>query len=78
MRQHPPRNVLPLLLFAVAAPAAAASAPAVEKCSRELGTLAVAEPQSHTLSGLSRYGLGSPSTMLRMMAQESGCFAVGG
>ncbi len=52
------------------------SAPAVEKCARELGTLAVAEPQSYTMAGLGRYGLGSPSTLLRMIAQESGCFAV--
>ncbi len=70
-----PRLAL-LLGLCLAAPAWSASAPAVEKCPKELGTLAVAEPQSHTLSGLSRYGLGSPSTMLRMMAQESGCFAV--
>jgi hypothetical protein len=50
--------------------------PAVEKCNSELGTLAVAEPQTQYLAGLSRYGLGSPSIMLRMIAQESGCFAV--
>ncbi|HEY4067355.1 MAG TPA: CsgG/HfaB family protein [Burkholderiaceae bacterium] len=50
--------------------------PTVEKCSAELGTLAVAEPQSQYLAGLSRYNLGSPSIMLRMIAQESGCFAV--
>ncbi len=52
------------------------SAPTVEKCDKELGTLAVAEPQQHTMAGLGRYGLGSPSTMLRMLVQESGCFAV--
>lgn len=50
--------------------------PTVEKCDREMGSLAVAEPQSHVLGYLSRYSLGSPSIMLRMMAQESGCFAV--
>lgn len=48
----------------------------IEKCNAELGTLAVAEPQAHVMSGLHRYGLGSPSVMLRMMVQESGCFAV--
>ncbi len=52
------------------------SAPSVEKCPSELGTLAVAEPQSYTMAGLGRYGLGSPSTLLRMIAQEPGCFAV--
>jgi len=48
----------------------------IEKCERELGTLAVAEPQSFMLASLSRYQLGSPATMLRMIAQESGCFTV--
>jgi hypothetical protein len=49
---------------------------AVEKCSRSLGTLAVAEPQNEVLAYLGRYKLGSPSTMLRLIAQDSGCFTV--
>ena len=49
---------------------------AIEKCSVNLGTLAVAEPQSHVLNELTRYKLGSPSVMLRMIAQESGCFTI--
>jgi curli biogenesis system outer membrane secretion channel CsgG len=49
---------------------------AIEKCERNLGTLAVSEPQSHMLSSLGQYKLGSPSTMLRMIAQESACFTV--
>ena len=49
---------------------------AIEKCSTNLGTLAVVEPQSHMLASLQRYSLGSPSTMLRMIAEESGCFTV--
>ena len=48
----------------------------IEKCERELGSLAVAEPQSFMLTNLSRYQLGSPATMLRMIVQESGCFSV--
>lgn len=48
----------------------------IEKCERNLGTLAVSEPQSHILASLSQYKLGSPGTMLRMIAQESGCFTV--
>ncbi len=48
----------------------------IEKCERNLGTLAVAEPQSHMLASLGQYKLGSPSTMLRMIAQESNCFTV--
>lgn len=62
------------VLFTVVA--RAQDAPVVEHCASELGTLAVAEPQSFVLSGLRRYGLGSPSTMLRMIAQQSGCFAI--
>jgi len=48
----------------------------IEKCNRNFGTLAVAEPQSQILTYLGRYSLGSPSTMLRMIVQESGCFTV--
>jgi curli biogenesis system outer membrane secretion channel CsgG len=47
----------------------------VEKCSKKLGTIAVSEPRDG-LSNLSRYGLGSPNTLLRMMIQQSGCFDV--
>ena len=64
--------------FALALPAFADSdgKGAIEKCSSSLGTLAVAEPQSEILTHLGHYKLGSPSTMLRMIAQESGCFTV--
>lgn len=47
----------------------------VEKCGKSFGTLAVAEPQTGW-GHLSRYGLGSPATLLRMMIQQSGCFDV--
>jgi len=65
-----------LTLLALPAARAADTAPTIEKCPREMGALAVAEPQDHVLASLRGYGLGSPSVMLRMMAQESGCFAV--
>ena len=48
----------------------------VEKCSRNLGSIAVSEPQSQIVSQLQGYGLGSPVAVLRMMIQQSGCFAV--
>lgn len=72
------RRSAPVFLAAAlfAAGSHAADEAKIEKCSAELGTLAVAEPQAHVMSGLHRYGLGSPSVMLRMMVQESGCFAV--
>jgi hypothetical protein len=47
----------------------------VEKCSNNLGTISVVEaPQGYGY--LSAYGLGSPSALLRMMIQQSGCFDV--
>ncbi len=47
----------------------------VEKCNQKLGVMAVVEPQAGW-SHLSQYGLGSPSALLRMMVQQSGCFDV--
>ncbi|MBB4841825.1 curli biogenesis system outer membrane secretion channel CsgG [Paucibacter oligotrophus] len=47
----------------------------VEKCSKKLGVMAVVEPQIGW-THLSQYGLGSPSALLRMMIQQSGCFDV--
>lgn len=51
------------------------AASAVEKCSKSLGALAVAEPQ-HGWGHIRSYGLGSPAALLRMMIQQSGCFDV--
>lgn len=48
----------------------------IEHCERNFGTLAVAEPQQTMIVALSQYKLGSPSTMLRMIIQDSGCFTV--
>lgn len=48
----------------------------LEKCDAPKGTLAVVEPQSQVLSNLSRYGLGSPTGVLRMLIQQSNCFQV--
>jgi len=50
-------------------------APQVEKCSKKLGVLALAEPQTGW-NYLSHYGLGSPAALLRIMVQQSGCFDV--
>jgi hypothetical protein len=48
----------------------------LEKCDSPKGTLAVVEPQSQVLSNLQRYGLGSPTSVLRMLVQQSNCFQV--
>ena len=67
------------LMMLQAGPAQAAEGAQVEKfLQREMGSLAVAEPMPGPCVDQPghRYKLGSPSVMLRMMAQESGCFAV--
>jgi curli biogenesis system outer membrane secretion channel CsgG len=47
----------------------------VEKCASNFGTVSVIEaPQGYGY--LSSYGLGSPSALLRLMIQQSGCFDV--
>ena len=69
-------TTLGALLLAANAAWAGNSQPSVEHCDREMGSLAVSEVQDYMLTRLSYYKLGSPSTMLRMIAQESGCFAV--
>jgi hypothetical protein len=65
-----------LLMLVTSTGGHAADQPNVEKCPKELGSLAVSEPQDHVLASLRQYKLGSPALMLRLLAQESGCFAV--
>jgi curli biogenesis system outer membrane secretion channel CsgG len=70
-----------MVALATATAAAAAQAQAdetnstVERCHRSFGTIAVAESQTG-YNHLSRYGLGSPQALLRLMIQQSGCFDV--
>jgi len=48
----------------------------LERCDSPKGTLAVVEPQNAVISNLSRFGLGSPTGVLRMLVQQSNCFQV--
>lgn len=48
----------------------------LEQCDHPIGTLAVVEPQSTTLTALHRYNLKSPTSLIRMMVQQSNCFLV--
>jgi hypothetical protein len=48
----------------------------LERCDSPKGTLAVVEPQSQIQANLQRYGLGSPTSVLRMLVQQSNCFQV--
>ena len=48
----------------------------LEKCDKPYGTLAVVEPQDAVISHLLQYGLQSPTGLIRMMVQQSGCFVL--
>jgi Curli production assembly/transport component CsgG len=48
----------------------------LERCDSPKGTLAVVEPQSQVGQDLQRYGLGSPTAVIRMLVQQSNCFQV--
>jgi hypothetical protein len=59
-----------------AGPSGAQGADGLEQCDRPMGALAVVEPQSYVSQSLSRYGLQSPTALIRMMVQQSNCFIV--
>jgi len=48
----------------------------LERCDKPMATMAVVEPQSHVLAGLARYKMGSPTSLIRLMIQQSNCFVV--
>ena len=48
----------------------------LERCDKPMGAIAVVEPQTQVLTALARYGLSSPSGLIRMMVQQSNCFIV--
>ena len=53
-----------------------AQADGLERCDKPVGALAVVEPNAQTLTSLRRYDLESPTTLIRMFAQQSNCFQV--
>ena len=60
-----------------AGPGGSSGAPSdLEHCDKPMGTVAVVEPQAHVALALSRYKLGSPSGLIRLMIQQSNCFLV--
>jgi hypothetical protein len=48
----------------------------LERCDKPMGAVAVVEPQDQVIYTLSRYKLGSPSGLIRLMIQQSNCFMV--
>jgi len=52
------------------------SGDAVQHCDKPMGALAVVEPQDYVMQSLSQYGMQSPTSLIRMMVQQSNCFIV--
>ena len=48
----------------------------LERCDKPMATMAVVEPQSYVVARCSRYRLGSPTGLIRLMIQQSNCFLV--
>jgi len=48
----------------------------LEKCDAPKGTIAVVEAQNQVIAALGRYGLQSPTGLIRMIIQQSNCFQV--
>jgi curli biogenesis system outer membrane secretion channel CsgG len=48
----------------------------LERCDKPMGAVAVVEPQTYVSQALSRYRLGSPVSLIRLMIQQSNCFIV--
>jgi hypothetical protein len=57
-------------------PGGSQGANGLEHCDKPMGALAVVEPQDYVSQSLSRYGLQSPTGLIRMMVQQSNCFIV--
>jgi hypothetical protein len=55
---------------------ASGAAKGLETCAKPMAAMAVVEPQSEYITALSRYGLQSPTGLIRMMIQQSNCFIV--
>jgi hypothetical protein len=69
-------SVVAVLLLSVPATGTAQDQKELQKCDKPVGTLAVNEPQSQYMAIFQRYQLGSPASLLRIMAQQSNCFVV--
>jgi hypothetical protein len=48
----------------------------LQHCSQPLGAIAVVEPQDYVMSALASYNLQSPTSLIRLMIQQSNCFIV--
>ncbi len=76
MTRSASRGVAAALMTLSAASLPAQDKDQLEKCERPIGTMALAEPRDEYMQYFSRYSLGSPTALLRMMVQKSNCFVV--
>jgi curli biogenesis system outer membrane secretion channel CsgG len=64
------------MLVVMSSAVAAQSDNQLQQCDRPIGSIALAEPATEYMQYFSRYSLGSPTALLRMMVQQSRCFVV--
>ena len=50
--------------------------PTLDKCKKKIATLAVVEPQDYEMLALSQFSLPSPTSLIRLIVQQSNCFIV--
>lgn len=76
MQRAAPRAILAAVVLLPTLALAQDADTDIAKCDKPVGTLAVVEPQNEMLLSLRRYNLQSPTTLIRMMVQQSNCFQV--
>jgi hypothetical protein len=59
-----------------AGPGKATGNSGIQRCDKPLAAVAVVEPQDYIMQALSRRGLQSPTSLIRLMVQQSNCFLV--
>jgi Curli production assembly/transport component CsgG len=64
------------LVDGAAGPSGATGHSGIQRCDKPYGAVAVVEPQSYVMQALSRRGLQSPTSLIRLMVQQSNCFIV--
>ena len=50
--------------------------PTLNKCKKKIATLAVVEPQDYEMLALTQFSLPSPTSLIRLIVQQSNCFIV--
>jgi hypothetical protein len=64
------------LVDGAAGPNGATGHSGIQRCDKPFGAVTVVEPQNYVMQALSRRGLQSPTSLIRLMVQQSNCFIV--